>query len=284
MKENPMNRKWLYVAALSVSFAGLPALTARATDTVMKMRDVPERVKQKIDDEAKGSGVKSVTLVEYGDRKFYRVVLDKRGPEDQVLRISPAGELLSADVERDVRANARDATPAERSGRAHPTEARPAAQTAADNEGEAVNYDDLPGGIKSTIGREARNQKIERVTKYQHRGQTIYRAVIGDENRQRVVRVAQDGSVYHEEDVTPPGGKVVDVGHVPGVVKQAVLAEAKSSQITKVYQFTRGSTTHYRVVLDNGRNYDVTDTGKIVQVDDNGAPSSETATPARRRR
>lgn len=276
-----MNRKWLYVAALSVSFAGVPAMTARAADTVLKMRDVPERVKQKIDDESKGGGVKSVTLVEYGDRKFYRVVLDKKGPEDQVLRISPAGELLSADVERDVRANARDSAPAER---ARPAEARPAAESAADNEGEVVKYDDLPGGIKSTIGREARNQKIERVTKYQHRGQWIYRAVIGDDNRERVVRVAQDGSVYHEEDVTPPGGKVIDSDHLPGAVRSAAYAEAKASKISKVYQFTRSGATHYRFVLDSGRNYDVTDDGKIVQVDDNGAPSSETATPARRKR
>lgn len=270
------NRKWLVVAALSVSFAGLPALVSRAADVEVKMREVPDRVKRKLES-VSHDGVKSVTLVERSGHKYYRFVLDKKGPEDEVVRVSPEGEVLGAEVERDVRADAKEET-----GRARPAAvARPADAS----DGTVVNFDDLPGGVKSAIGSEARNQKVERVTTYAHRGTTIYRAVVGDGDRERVIRVTPDGKVYHEEDVTPEGGKTVEWDRLPAAAKTASGSEAGAAKVTKVYQFTRGDVTHYRVVLDTGRNFDVTDAGKIVQVDDNGnATATGTATPNRRKR
>jgi hypothetical protein len=267
------NRKWLFVAVLGVSFAGMPALVARAADTEVKMRDVPDRVKRKLE-ATSHDAVKTVTLTERAGHKYYRFVLDKKGPEDEVVRISPEGEVLGAEIERDVRAETKDEP-----GRARPAEAR--ARAADASEGTVVKYDDLPGGIKSAIGSEARNQKIERVTTYAHRGTTIYRAVVGDGDRERVIRVTPDGKVYHEEDVTPEGGKVVEWDRLPAPAKSASGSEAGAAKVSKVYQFTRGDVTHYRVVLDSGKNFDVTDAGKIVQVDENGGG---TATPDRRKR
>jgi hypothetical protein len=262
-KEISMKRKLLCIAALSVSFCAMPMIAhaAEAGETVIKMRDVPDKVKHEIDHQRGDYAVKQVILVERDGRKFYRVVIDKKGPEDQIVRIGEDGEVLSADVDRDVRA-----------------EATPAAEVVAADEGTPIEFDSCPGGVKTTIGEAATNSKVIRVTTYAHRGTTIYRAVVSDGNRDRVIRVSADGKLYHEEDVTPAGGKVVEWDSVPYKAKVAGGKEAGASKVTKVYQFTKDNTTHYRVVLDSGRNFDVTDAGSIVQVDDNGA------TPTRRSR
>jgi hypothetical protein len=258
-----MKRKFLCVAALSLSFCAMPIMVhaAEAGETAIKMRDVPEKVKHEIDHQRGDYAVKQVVLVERDGRKFYRVVIDKKGPEDQIVRIGESGEVLTANVDRDVRA-----------------EATPAAEVISVDEGTPIEFDRCPGGVKTTIGEAATNSKVIRVTTYAHRGTTIYRAVVGDGDRERVIRVSADGKLYHEEDVTPAGGKTVEWDAVPYKAKVAGGKEAGSAKVTKVYQFTKENTTHYRVVLDSGRNYDVTDAGTVVQVDDNGAE------PARRRR
>jgi hypothetical protein len=256
-----MIRRAICIAALSVSFAALP-LIAHADEQVVKIRDVPEKVRHEIDHQRGDNDVKQVTLVDKDSRKFYRVAIARKGHEDQIVRIGEDGEVLSADIDRDARA-----------------EATPAAETVAADEGTPVEFDSCPGDVKKTIGEQAANSKVIRVTTYAHRGTTIYRAVISDNNRERVLRVEAGGKLYHEEDVTPPGGKIVEWDSVPYKAKVAGGKEAGSAKVSKVYQFTKDNTTHYRVVLDNGRNFDVTDAGNIVQVDDNG-----TAAPAERRR
>jgi len=238
---------------------------ARDFDEEIKYADLPKPVKATVDKERGKHEVKAFYHVQRDGKEFYRAVIDTKG-DDKVIRVKPGGELLTEQEARDV------------SDREISTRARGGARTAADvgarrevrlardeSDGEVVDFDRLPGPVKTEIGHLAKSDKVQEVVKYKHRGNTMYRAEVGTGKYTRFIRVGENGKVEGVRgDIDP--GEVVKFDRLPGAVKSKIGSMAKSGKVDEVIEYRRGNKTYYQAeVAERGgdRNYFYT-------VDENG--------------
>jgi YHS domain-containing protein len=180
-----------------------------------------------------------------GGQDFFRAWIDSKG-SDKVVRIAPNGRLLSSQqvqdegVKREIRV-----------GRG-------------ERNAEEVNFDRLPGPVKTAIGRHAKSDEIQEVVRIDRNGKTIYRAEVGEGKFTRFIRVNEDGQVLGVRgDVDE--GEAVRFDRTPGAVKSKIGALAKSGQVEEVIKYERGGKTYYQAEVEdqNGRKYFFT-------VDENG--------------
>src|SRR3954469_22504533 len=263
-----MNKKWILAVALAV---GVPAVTfapnsavAKETQTKdkdeqVKYKDLPDAVRETVDKERGDHEIKSAWHVVRDGKEFYRAVIDTKG-DDKVVRIRPGGGVLTEQDAKDVpdrEVSAKTAsvkTPAAGAKR----QVRVARDESDPNE---VEFDRLPGNVKTEIGRLAKADKVEEVIKYQHRGHTMYRAEVGQGKYVRYIRVPEDvtsGKAVITGDIDP--GERVAFDRTPGPVKSKIGSLAKSGKVEEVIEYDRGGKKYYQAQVEDksGKDYFVT--------------------------
>jgi len=222
----------------------------------IRLANAPRDVRETIDKERGNKDVKAVYEVRRGTQTFYRAIIDDRNG-DRMIRVGDNGKLLSEQDIREVRTAG-----AAIGGRS--------VRRGVDDDGDRVNFDRLPGEVKTAIAREAGSDKVGDVYRYDRRNGSVYEADIESGTRTRVVRVNENGRIVSETDDTPEGRASVSFRELPGAVKSGLASKVNENQIGRVVQVTRNGKTYYRArVEDKGRDpYWVT-------VDDSGRVSNE---------
>ncbi|HYE18953.1 MAG TPA: PepSY-like domain-containing protein [Tepidisphaeraceae bacterium] len=259
------NSKLFLAAAIAVgSFAFTPAAFAKdspkggaAADAEVQVRyaTLPAAVKESLDKERGAREVKSIYRVERDGRVFYRATIDSKGSDTQV-RFAEDGKVLSEARTAD------ESTPA-----ARPRETAPAARPAADRRGTAVDYDRLPGAVRSGIARAAGSGTVKSVERLGSGANTTYRAEVGNKERDWAVTVDEDGKLVNRAEDSDNSKIVASYDSLPGKVKAAVTREAGAAKVGTVMQISRDKDTYYRVQILEGRG-----DGRWITVNDDGKP------------
>jgi len=281
-----MKKSWILAIALGFGAAGyvLPPTTASAQsgktvanreyDDEIKYADLPKDVKKTIDRERGKHEVKAFYHVNRDGKEFYRAVIDTKG-DDTVIRVQPGGNLLTEQDARDI--SNREAAERARGGgvsrdtrETRSTGGKREVRLARDEtDGDVVDFDRLPGPVKTEIGRLAKSDKVQEVVKYKHRGNTMYRAEVGSGKYTRFIRVGENGRVEGVRgDIEP--GEVVKFDRLPGAVKTKIGSMAKSGKVDEVIEYKRGGKTYYQAEVDErGGNrtffYTVDESGREVE-------------------
>src|SRR4051812_30242574 len=162
-----MKKTWILAAALSFGSVGMItfapqaiAKEAKEYDEQVKYADLPKAVKATVDKERGQHEVTAFYHVMRDGKEFYRAVIDTKGA-DTVIRIQPGGNLLSEQEAKDPNPpiKARHASSEQRGSAA--TEAprgakREIRMASGETGGEIVDFDRLPGQVKTEIGRLAK--------------------------------------------------------------------------------------------------------------------------------
>lgn len=278
-----MKKSWILAIALGFGAAGyvLPPTTASAqsaktlrerdVDEEIKYADLPKEVKRTVDKERGKHEVKAFYHVQRDGKEFYRAVVDTKG-DDTVIRVKPGGDLMTEQDARDV--SNREVAERARGGggvsRGGATGAKREVRLARDEtDGDVVDFDRLPGPVKTEIGRLAKSDKVQEVVKYKHRGNLMYRAEVGSGKYTRFIRVGENGKVEGVRgDIEP--GDVVKFDRLPGAVKTKIGSMAKSGKVDEVIEYKRGGKTYYQAEVDErGGNrtffYTVDESGREVE-------------------
>jgi hypothetical protein len=224
---------------------------SRDDTTVVKYASLPERVKETLDRERGNRDVKIIYLTRNGDRTYYNAVVDERNG-DRSVRINEGGKLLS---EEDIR-EARTAR-----GRYDSTAD---IRRSIDDDGERVAFDRLPGDVKTTLGREAGQDRVGNVYRYDRRGGTVYEAEVYSPVGTRVIRVNENGRVVSEDNATPEGRRNVRFDDLPGRVKESLGRDIPRGA-SRVVEITQNGRTYYRAQTDKGTWITVDDQGREVR-------------------
>jgi hypothetical protein len=242
-----VKRSWMFSTVLAFGLAAGSALAADSEKTI-KYRDLPEPVKKVVDEQRGKDDVKMITAVNRDGHEFYRVTINSKGA-DKVLRVDPGGKILDEKAVAD-RGPEREAAPRDVKGGGGGVE--------------SANFDNFPGKVKETTMREAKSYvKVVGAWKYNHNGTEFYKTRVSDGNRERLLIVKGDGSLYSDIDDTDAGKGEVNFDKVPSAPRTAIGREAGPNKVSHVYQISRNSATYYRVMLDNRHEFVVTDDGKI---------------------
>jgi hypothetical protein len=201
----------------------------------IKLANAPRDVRETIDRERGNRDVKAVYEVRRGNQTFYRAIIDERNG-DKMIRVGDSGKLLSDQDVREVRT------------------AGAVIRRGVDDDGDRVNFDRLPGEVKTAIAREAGSDRVGDVYRYDRRGGSVYEAEVNTGSRTRVIRVNENGRVVAESDGTAEGRRTVSFNDLPGAVKSAIASKVNENQVARVVQVTRGGDTYYRArVEERGR-------------------------------
>src|SRR5688572_29464401 len=214
--------------------------------TWVKFNQTPRAVQEVLDRERGNADIKQIVRVTSGDETYYRATIDDRRG-DRMVVVNSRGKLLDEREVGEARlARGRyDAEADERSTRVRRDKY---------NEGERLDFDRLPGEVKTAIGREAGSDRVREVTAYTGRsGTTIYRAEVSNGDTRRIIRVDENGRVFPEREAnTGREGDRMRFNDLPGEVKTAVGRHATPDKIESVTRVTRGGRTEYVVVCDDG--------------------------------
>jgi hypothetical protein len=227
--------------------------SSRDESTVVKYASLPERVKETLDRERGNREVKIIYLTRRGDRTYYNAIVDERNG-DRSVRINEGGKLLSEEDIREARtAGGRyDGTSDLRRG--------------IEDDGDRVAFDRLPGEVKTALGREAGQDRVGNVYRYDRRGGTVYEAEVYSPLGTRVIRVNENGRVVSEDNANPEGRRTVRYDDLPGRVKESLGRTVSRDRASRVVEITQNGRTYYRVQQDNGRDRDPT----WITVDEDG--------------
>ncbi|HEY7117757.1 MAG TPA: hypothetical protein VH475_14305 [Tepidisphaeraceae bacterium] len=264
-----MKRNWIVTGALAFGVMGAvapftfakdrPVLLAKAEkeiDEQVKYASLPKPVKATVDKERGNHEVTALYHVERDGKEFYRAVIDTKG-NDTVIRIKPGGELMTEQEARDITDREVIAKRGTAAGEARTAAARREVRLARDEtDGEIVDFDRLPGSVKTEIGRLAKADKVEEVVRYKHNGQTMYRAEVGQGKYTRYIRVGENGQVEGVRgDIDP--GEVVKFDRLPGAAKSKIGALAKGGKVDEVIEYKRAGKTYYQAEVQDkaGKSY-----------------------------
>lgn len=222
------------------------------TDKQIKYAQLPPPVRATVDKLRGDREVKGVYVVERrGARDFYRAIVDTRG-SDKVYRVDASGKLLSAQEAADVGVK------------------RVIRVARGETDADEVDFDRLPGPVKTTIGRLAKSDKVQEVIRIRADGRTVYRAEVGEGKYTRFIRVDEEGKPLGVRGAIDPG-EVVQFDRLPGAVKSKIGALAKSGKVDEVIKYERGGQTYYQAEVDDREDpkrsyfYTVDATGKEVR-------------------
>jgi hypothetical protein len=226
---------------------------------------VPGDVKRAIEPQLNsGDKVTDVYRFKRGDRTIYVAYTN----DERIIRADDKGNLLSVKAADDETETAR----------------------------QPVKYNTLPGEVKDTLGKEAKNHPME-IWKVTRDGKTYYVANIDDADGTRRVRVNSNGDMMDKpvllsdrgdtrdrnsridnrddrDDIDSrrradrsrynTEGEKLSFENLPGDVKQTVGAEMGQDKVTEVLRLKRDGKTVYRVEIEGDTR------AKTIWVDDSG--------------
>jgi hypothetical protein len=222
----------------------------------VKYASLPNRVKDALDRERGGRDIKSIYRVDRRGETTYRATINDR-VGDRVVTVNENGRVIDS-----YGGEARTAGYGSngRGARRDIYDDRP--DYSYRNNGEYVDFDRLPGEVKTTIGREARSDRVRNVVRFNNGRRTVYEAVVGDRNDPRVIRVDENGRLLQPSDDFGSGRRGVSFSRLPGEVKSAI--GSRINDVEHVTEYTRGGRTYYRATSVNGDHVTVDDRGRIV--------------------
>jgi hypothetical protein len=214
---------------------------------------LPARVKDALDRERGNRDIKSIYQVNRGGEVFYRALVDERNG-DREIRVNESGKILSAE---DVR-EARTASGVRRGSADY--------DLSDYRRGDRVDFDRLPGEVKTALGREAGSDRVQDVTRYERNGRSVYRAEVGNRDTARTIVVDEGGRVLSGDrgdaaDTT--NRRSVNFRDLPGEVKSGI--GSKVNDVDRVTEYTRGGRTYYQAEGKNGDHVTVDDRGRVVR-------------------
>jgi hypothetical protein len=189
----------------------------------------PRAVREVIEAERGGHDLKVLTLVRREDRIFYRAIIDTRRG-DRMLRIGEGGKIL------------------EDSGIPNVETGRPAVRRGVDDDGVRVPYDVLPRAVRITIAREAGDDRVRDVYRYEHRWGTTYEVDLVDLRHSRVLRVDEDGRVIADTDDRIRGEvtRVIRWDDLPRGVRDGFVEHVRPTEVVRVVEVTYDHHRYYR--------------------------------------
>ncbi|HEY7115601.1 MAG TPA: hypothetical protein VH475_03385 [Tepidisphaeraceae bacterium] len=222
-------------------------------ETQVKYSSLPARVKDALDRERGNRDIKSIYQVNRGGEVFYRALVDERNG-DREIRVNESGKILSAE---DVR-EARTASGVRRGSADY--------DLSDYRRGDRVDFDRLPGEVKTALGREAGSDRVQDVTRYERNGRSVYRAEVGNRDTARTIVVDEGGRVLSGDrgdaaDTT--NRRSVNFRDLPGEVKSGI--GSKVNDVDRVTEYTRGGRTYYQAEGKNGDHVTVDDRGRVVR-------------------
>ena len=232
--------------------------------TQVKYNSLPNRVKEALDQERGSREVKSIYQTSRRGETTYRATINDR-VGDKVVTINENGRVVDSyggdartasgryDDDRSSRSS--------RGARRDIYDDRPEYDYR--NRGEYIDFDRLPGEVKTVIGREARSDRVRDITRFNNGRRTIYEAVVGTRDDSRVIRVDENGRLLEPSDDFGSGRRGVSFRNLPGEVKTAIGSEI--NDVERVTEYTRGGRTYYRATNANGDHVTVDDRGRVVR-------------------
>jgi len=273
-----MKKSFILAAAVGLTVAGFSPLSMGADkqlntryevrdDHKLEFNNLPGPVKQAVSQEIGQAKVTDVRAYKRGDRTVYVLAIDGKN-EDRVIRVDETGKILS------------DRNDTEE-GRV------------------AVKYNGLPGGVKNTLGKEAKGHPME-IFQVTRDGKTWYVANIDEADGTRRVRVDSEGNLLEKpvlladrgdtkadnkdrdrdnrDDIDArrredrsrynAEGEKLTFENLPGKVKQTVGAEMGRDKVTDVVKINRNGKLVYRVEIENddrARAIWVSETGELLK-------------------
>ena len=225
----------------------------------VKYNSLPNRVKDALDRERGGRDIKSVYRVDRRGEATYRATINDR-VGDRVVTVNENGRIVDS-YGGEARTASDRSTGSSRGVRRDIYDDRP--EYTYRNSGEHVDYDRLPGEVKTVIGREAKSDRVRDVTRYNSGNRTVYEAVVGTRDESRVIRVDDRGRMLDDRDDFGSGRRGVNFRNLPGPVKTAIGSEI--NDVERVTEYTRGGRTYYRAMGANGDVVTVDDRGRVVR-------------------
>ena len=225
----------------------------------VKYNSLPNRVKDALDRERGGRDIKSVYRVDRRGEATYRATINDR-VGDRVVTVNENGRIVDS-YGGEARTASDRSTGSSRGVRRDIYYDRP--EYTYRNSGEHVDYDRLPGEVKTVIGREAKSDRVRDVTRYNSGNRTVYEAVVGTRDESRVIRVDDRGRMLDDRDDFGSGRRGVNFRNLPGPVKTAIGSEI--NDVERVTEYTRGGRTYYRAMGANGDVVTVDDRGRVVR-------------------
>ena len=243
------------------------ALQEDVEETV-RMSDLPKQAQETVDEQRKGREITSVHKVTRDGRDFYRVAFAMKGGGDRSIRVSPRGSLLSIEDIRqaDVAAYRQDParyyrdTEQYQTARTRHYATQTERITATVANPQKVEWDQIPGAVRTTLLREAAGEKPNYIIAYRDSDHVIYQTNIDDgRGKVHMVQVLPDGSIFNEGEFTNAGQQIAKdwrpqtLGYedLPARVKDAVDREAPSGRIPHVDVAKRRGQNIYTVEIDN---------------------------------
>jgi hypothetical protein len=152
-------------------------------------------------------------------------------------------------------------------------------------DGERLTYENLPGEVKQTIGREmgARSEVVD-VRKITRSGQDVYRVDVEDGSRLKTLAVTENGQLLREANTTEEGRTRVSMNELPGPVKSTFAKAAQNKDYRRVYQMTEDRETWYVGYLDSGEIVRVASDGDLLSRPTLASDRAETRTERLERR
>jgi uncharacterized membrane protein YkoI len=228
----------------------------RDESTVVKYNSVPARVRDVLDRERGNRDFKIIYHVNKDGRDYYNAIVDERNG-DRSVRVSADGRLLSEEDLREVRtAGARYDSGVRRDVGANNYDLP--------RGGERMDYDRLPGDVKTSMGHELGRDRVTDVYRYDSRGSTVYEA---ETSNGRIIRVDSSGRLVNPDRAYDNGDRIA-YDRLPGEVKTALGREAGQDRVRDVYQYQRNGRTIYEATVagPNGdRTIRVDDTGHLLR-------------------
>jgi len=232
----------------------------RDESTIVKYNAVPARVRDVLDRERGSRDLKTIYHVNKDGRDYYNAIVDDRNGVRSV-RVSADGRLLSEEDLREVHtASGRyDSSSSSSTGARHQV-----SNYDLPRGGERMDYERLPGEVKTTMGHELGRDRVADVYRYDSRGSTVYEA---ETSNGRIIRVDSAGRLVNPDRAYDNGDRIA-FDRLPGEVKTALGREAGQDRVRDVYQYQRSGHTIYEanVAGPNGdRTVRVDDTGHLLR-------------------
>jgi hypothetical protein len=224
----------------------------------VKYASLPNRVKDALDRERGSRDIKSIYRVDRRGETTYRATINDR-VGDRVVTVNENGRVVDSHG-GEARTASERYSGSDRGVRRDVYDDRP--DYAYRNNGEYVDFDRLPGEVKTVIGREARSDRVRNVVRFNNGGRTVYEAVVGDRDNPRVIRVDERGRLLDDRDDFGSGRRGVSYRNLPGEVRSAI--GSRINDVEHVTEYTRGGRTYYRATGSNGDHVTVDERGRIV--------------------
>jgi hypothetical protein len=189
----------------------------------------PRAVREVVEAERGPNDLKLLTLVRRDGRVFYRAIIDTRRG-DRMLRIGEGGKIL------------------EDSGIPNVQTARPAVRRGVDDDGVRVPYEVLPRAVRITIAREAGDDRVRDVYRYEHHWGATYEVDLVDLRHSRVLRVDDDGRVIADTDDRLRGEqiRVIRWDDLPRGVRDGFGEHLRATEVVKVVEVNYDHHRYYR--------------------------------------